>query len=196
MAGALGLSLAAESGLQAAKFMYNSALMLPLVLVLAVVTAKDILPHVSAQVRTAGRGMLLVTALASQLQLLAFTETWMKKWTVPGIVPDQGGSTSVFGWGAQQKRILRAASACDIVPTTKNHHLVVDNVTLYAFWQGGFVMNSACIVNSPWSQNSELERIMTEDHSSGAVVQCNQIPANLQSEARHTGAFCCLPAEE
>lgn len=194
--GALLFSVAGFCAMQRVKLFYGAAIVLPVVLLSATLAA----PHLFARVsRPARRGLLLalfVASAASQTALLALGRRWAGTWTQPGSPAGQPLSVSVVGYGQQRARILALASRCGISPAGAHRHLLLDELTLYPFWQSPqpYQVFYVSPVYDWGGSHPDLLQILARGGSTGVVAQCRGLPRELTRLGVSDEGLCCVPA--
>jgi hypothetical protein len=143
----------------------------------------------------AGVIALLVLSAASQALLIANYAPYARgAWQEPGYPPGQDFSLSIFGYGPLVARMEAAARLCGIDPAARNEHLVVDELTSFAFrdaYQPFFVT----FFEGGWGAfRPDPSGLWRDQHSAGMIVGCTRVPPAFADKVTRSGGFCCLPS--
>ena len=143
----------------------------------------------------AGFGGLLVLSVASQIALLAgYAPIARLAWSGGGYVSRQPLSVSVGGFPRLRDTILAAAAACNIRPGNTTQHLVVDELTFFAFRHTNTPYLMTYIHPNYWGGGiSDLPAFLARKRSAGVIVGCQWIVPEFVSVAQ-TNGFCCVPS--
>ncbi len=179
------------AGLQLTKNAYESALYLP-VLVLALALALAALPREPRWLMPAIWGVAALSCV-SQVLLIGYygARLWASEPTA-GYVADQPYSMSVYGYSALRTRIAEAGAKCGIATGRESRRVLIDDVTYFTFAQSYRPAHRLGVL-SVW--NGSLKNPLAWMHmvgSSGAVLRCDYLPADMRAKAIATGPFCCI----
>lgn len=183
---------------------YEAAVMMP-VIVLAALGSIWVLRHRIGQwlgidrwraLTGAALGALIGLSLINQAALLwSYGPLAWGAWRVPGYAEGQRFSVVAFGYEQLVPQILQAGAQCGIDPASRPRHLVVDELTYYAFRLAYRPVLATYIDENGWGRHVRDHRaLLAGIGSEGMVAGCQWIPSDLRGEAIRSGQFCCLPA--
>ena len=115
------------------------------------------------------------------------------RWLSGSAIPGQPSSVAVVGMHAERPAIVSAAAKCGIRPGDGSRRLLLDDAAYTVFWPAQEVLPVVNLVQ--WGRDvPDLAGYLRRVHSSGGVMLCDAVPLALQTTARPTGRYCCLPA--
>jgi hypothetical protein len=182
---------------------YEAALMEPVMAMAALGSlflAWPVLARAAGEARAlavarAGVIALLVLSATSQALLIANYAPYARgAWREPGYPPGQPYSLSSFGYGPLVPRIEAAARLCGIDPAARNEHLVVDELTSFAF-RAAYQPLFVTFFEGGWGAfRPDPSGLWRDQHSAGMIVGCERVPQALADKVTRSGGFCCLPS--
>ena len=193
-AGGLAASLVALAFFQSGKPFYNAANMLPLLALMFVLVLPSSVVGARSRWTHVALGALFCLSCWSQLHL------------VRSLLPDDtvGARELTFPWGAAislplsdfpaaNARTLAMAARCGISPTAASRHVLVDDMTYPALFRTREPFH-ALYVGQQLFGVDDLQRLLRDTHSDGAVTRCTSLPVSLRGISSEDGVVCCVPA--
>jgi hypothetical protein len=158
-------------------------------------------------VQTIGEARMLVAARAGLVALLTFSIASqaalldnyfpyaMNAWLAPGDTPGQRYSISAFGYGRLEPSMLAAARLCGIAPADHPRHLVIDELTSFAFRASIEPYFLTFFEPDGWGLfRPDPTALWREKRSAGMIVSCERVPAVFADKVTRSNGFCCLPS--
>ena len=180
---------------------YEAELMEPLFVLVSVLSlwfAREELGHLLGRQRFArfsrvAFATLMVLSIVSQIAFLAgYAPIALREWSGSGYVRQQPFSVSTGSYSNLRGTILAAAARCNITPAGPAQHLVVDELTFYAFRHTNTPYLMSYLYPGLWAGDLDLPRLLAKKRSSGVIVGCQwMVPAF--SRVVKTDRFCCVP---
>jgi hypothetical protein len=199
MAIAVFVGVAACSFFTISKNFYESSLILPLVLLMAVLMQSPIgSPDNGSRMKSVRLIVLLTASILSQANLLlTFIPYVGTTWLEGGRLAEQSLSISPFNFDKVRKDIESAAARCGIKTGNVNTHLVIDNSTYFPFKHADRPLNLSFITKFSGKDIGEenLVSILKQRKSAGVITSCDKLPPSLLSLATETGNYCCILPE-
>lgn len=106
-------------------------------------------------------------------------------------------SVPVFGYHASYGDIMGAARQCRLPMPRDAHHLLLDDVTYFAYMQSRLPDHELAVL-PPHFRGSITDPVayLAAHHSDGILMRCKRLPPALQAIAHQSGAYCCVtPAD-
>jgi hypothetical protein len=149
-----------------------------------------------ARLARAGALILLGTSVASQAWLVINDAPLaLRRWTEPGYPAGQPFSVSAFGYGRLEPEILATARQCGIDAARRPRHLVVDELTYFAFRAAPLPLFVTYFENSSWgSAIPDPVQVWESVGSAGMIVGCARVEPRIAAGVLRNGLFCCHPA--
>ena len=199
LAASLALGVAANAFMFNAYAFYNSQLLLPaLTLVVALVgwtPRRSIVPQPFAQV---GLLLLLTVGAANFVAFVAYHGPVLVVNAARGgpDVPGQPLAVPIFGFAAEKTKIRALAGACGF-DGDGSTHLVVDEMTFYAFEdlaQPMTLMTISDAVNFTGQAlpGEKVISLLRRLQSPGVIGRCDLFPTALRPRALTSGSYCCV----
>ena len=113
-----------------------------------------------------------------------------------GYIAEQPHSLRVFGYAALKPDILGAARQCGIGDPAKQHALMIDDMTYFAFIDSRLPQHQLGVVGQWNGGIKDPMAYLRSRGSSGAVVGCHLLPDDLRRRAKRQGLFCCLAPDQ
>jgi hypothetical protein len=200
-AGALWLFYGAAVVTRIAKQDYEAELMQPVMALAALGSlwlAWPRLPRWRPLAVAAQAGVLVLLGLSAASQAwLIYNQAQFAfgSWTDPGYPPGQNFSVSAFGYDRLYPEILATARKCGIDPASRPRHLVVDELTYYAFAQSELPLFWTYFDRHAWGSGmTDPTRIWRRIGSAGLIAGCARLDPRVADGIVRNGLFCCHPA--
>ena len=201
---ALWLFYAASVGTRAGRYIYEEAVMAPVLTMAALGSlwsARDVLAARFGAARLAllARSGLFVLASVSAMSQIVLIAGYLPqatgRWAVPGYIAGQSHSISLYGYQDLRQNILATARMCGILPERHPSHVIIDELTSFAMAPVSRPIFAAYTDQRSWGGGiADLHDYFASIGSGGMVVACSSMPRSLRAEAVENGGFCCLPA--
>ena len=192
---ALLASLACLTVFQVIKNAYEASLVVPLFGLAVMVAVQRDLGPLWTRLRRSGGTVVMVVSLVSQATLwTVFVPQAVAGWTSGGYLSAQSESVSAFAYASVAPRVLATARHCGIEAKSSAVHLVVDPLTYPALAQTREPTLIGYLTGGYGQGIHDLEGLLANLGSAGAVVGCHLLPPDLRGRAVQHGEFCCLPA--
>jgi hypothetical protein len=194
LASTLLIGVLGWSATQVHRNIYEACLVLPLVMlatVLALSTRKlGGLMDASAEMIAVIVGLC---AIASPLAMASiYGPSLLRASRQTGYIAAQPTSLPVFGYASVKPQIERAAARCGIGDPAKAKALLVDELTYFTFMRSRLPQHHLGVL---WLWRGEITdpvAYLKSRGSSGAILGCHFLPADLRARAKREGQFCCL----
>jgi hypothetical protein len=187
---ALEASVFAQIMFVTAKYFYETALVLPAILLAATLALGGIAHRIPRLAKEGAIAAVFSLSVLSQLELLREADIWRGLWTRPGMLPGWS-SLSVFGYGTQRERIVTLARRCGIDPEQHPAHVFVDEQALFPFWRSSQLMVYPFAFNE--GAGRRIEPLLTRYAPARLIAECTRLPAELRARATASeGGFCCI----
>ena len=183
-----------------AKNFYESALILPLFLLLVVLLLPALLEtNQDSRVRLHIFKFLLIASIASQVNLiLTFVPYVTGTWLAGGQVAGQVLSVSPFNYKKTREDAIAAAANCGITVNNLNTHLVIDDSTYFPFkdaYRPFHVLYISRVFGKDIGDRN-LIQFLKEKNSAGVITRCDDLsPENLKFTIKHAN-YCCISQQE
>ena len=181
----------------AGKFFYESALMLPLLLLLVLM----LLPK-APLAREGNRAqqyifkLLLVASIASQINLiLTFAPYPLGTWLAGGQVDGQRFSISSFNYNKIRGDIIRTAENCGITVDNAGAHLVIDNSTYFPFKDTYMPFHLDSILGRDVGDGN-LMQFLKVRNSAGLITRCDSLSPEIRKLTKQNGNYCCIGKQD
>jgi hypothetical protein len=182
------------------KNFYESTLILPLFLLLAVLLFSA--SHEAKQgcrVCTPIFRALLITSIGSQLNLIStFTAYIPDPWLAGGQVAGQPASVSPFNYSNTRKDVIDAASNCGIKASDHNSHLVVDYSTIFTFKNAFHPIHIGYATGRYEKYTGEMGLIqfLRERNSAGVITRCDSLTPEIRKLSKQHVSYCCISQQD
>ena len=183
-----------------AKNFYESALILPLLLLLVVL----LLP-ISLEAKRGCRfcpvifKILLIASIASQLNLiLTFSAYVPNTWMAGGQVAGQELSISPFDYIKTREDVINAAADCGITVGDVNTHLVIDDSTYFPF-KNAYRPFHVLYVSGAFGKDigdRNLISFLKEKNSAGVIARCDSLPSEILKLTKKRATYCCIGKQD
>ena len=182
------LSLGGLAVCQTSKSFYESALVIPIVIVVGISCINIKVIQVLAKIS-------LVLATASVCLVgYRFWPILKNDWTGESALSRQEYSVKSHYQRAIKDRALSLAARCGIQDSNIKRHLVVDDLT-YPYFINTVEPYHAVYVLGWWGKMSipSPDEFLKARNSSGVLSQCKWLPESMLGKAFREGDLCCLP---
>ena len=194
---ALGL-LASALGwiaLQQVINVYEAIFVVPLLLTVLVLGLGLLEPHAARGMERALRSFAVIVSAAGIGSVAAIAAIYgpalVSARFERGYLLQQPSSVSLVGYRQTKATILAAGQACGITPGPGTNRLLIDDVTYFAYMRTR--LPDHVIMPGSKMPSPDHPTYMKAMHSSGAVLSCRRLPADLRDRAIRTGDYCCVP---
>jgi hypothetical protein len=181
------------AALQLQKNAYEALLYLPLLVISAVL----LIATSNISLRTLRRVLLTILplCLTSQVALaVALTPELSAVQKNVGAVPGRLASYSVWSYPRFVPRVQQAARLCGITENRRARRLLVDDLTYLSFVNSYRPLHWSGVLH-PWNGKiSDPAAYLRQMRSSGAVIVCEHLPADMRRRALVVGNLCCVRA--
>jgi hypothetical protein len=201
---ALWVGLLGHVAMYKAWSFYAGGLVIPLaaLLVLLGLTAFDPLPSIRITSRAAALLMsplyLLFLGSAGLLLFKVMPPTIHAAYPAGIGMPGQIISIPTLGYAPQRARIREFAHRCDLQGDGARH-LVVDNLTFFAFKDLHEPLQSDYLYDQGFGvdyRGDALPALLRQIGAKGLIAQCTLLSASLVPKARRDGNLCCINFDE
>lgn len=183
-----------------AKNFYESALILPLFILLLVL----LLPA-SSEAKQGCRfcpfifKILLIASIASQVNLiLTFALYIPYTWLAGGKTIGQELSISSFYYNKTRKDIIDAAANCGITAGELNTHLLIDDSTYFPF-KDAYRPFHILYISSFFGKDigdRNLIKFLKEKNSAGVITRCDGLPPEISKLTKKHANYCCISQQD
>jgi hypothetical protein len=201
--GALWFFYFACVGSRILKFDYEAELMEPVMAMAALSSLWLAWPRLAVRFGGARLAVAARSALTVLLALSVASQGWLLindapyawgAWSKPGYAAGQAFSITNFGYGRLRSQILATARLCGIDPAARPQHLVVDELTYFAFADSYQPFFMTYFDENGWRQGlGDPRPLWRASKSAGMVVACQRTQSAFADAVTRNGAFCCLP---
>lgn len=114
-----------------------------------------------------------------------------------GYLPDRNYSVGLGAYGALRQQILQAAAACGITLERHPARLLIDDVTYFTFMDMPLPDHKTTVLEPRWRGNlADPLAYLRQRGSSGMVLGCAALPADLRQKAHARGGICCIGPDQ
>ena len=191
LAGAIAFTVLAWGATQLKKNSYESALQLPLIVIMLVLA----LPMLGDRFRRVVQVCALplaILSIGSQLLLITFYAPVMTAIAAqPGPIGSQPYSYVPWGYPALEREIAAAARACAIDPVN-GRHLLVDDMTYFPLIRSWLPLHRMAHLGVWRGSIGDPIAYLQSQGASGGVTACAYMPDDVRARAKVVGRFCCI----
>lgn len=188
------------SFLMSSRNFYESSLILPLLILLALILSLDSQVLKDKAVRYPYLiGFLLIVSIASQLNLYrTFSNAAFTSWQKGGQVEDQPLSVAAVGYGEVREDILHAAAQCGIQAGGVNSHLVVDDSTYLTFSKAYRPIHAGYIGGFFGGDigDEKYFSFLKQQKSAGLITRCDKLSPFVRGVSTESSSYCCISEQD
>jgi hypothetical protein len=188
------------SFLMSSRNFYESSLILPLLILLALILLCDSQVLEDRAVRYPYLlGFLLIVSIASQLNLYrTFSNAAFTSWQKGGQVVDQPLSVATVGYGEVREDILRAAAQCGIQAGGVNSHLVIDDSTYLTFSKAYRPIHAGYIGGFFGGDigDEKYFSFLKQQISGGLITRCDKLSPFVRGASTESSSYCCISEQD
>jgi len=112
-------------------------------------------------------------------------------------VPGQHWSVPLYGYEGERARMMGVARQCHLPEPAQAGGVMLDDATYFAYMQSALPQHQLAIL-SPRLRGSISDPLayLASRGSSGILMRCADLPADLRARAHGDGRYCCMtPAD-
>jgi hypothetical protein len=112
-------------------------------------------------------------------------------------LPHQHWSVPLFGFEAEKARMMAVARQCALPAPRQAKGVMIDDATYFAYMESALPDHQLAIL-SPRLRGRITDPIayLRERKSSGILMRCGDLPADLRAKAHGDGRYCCIGAAD